>query len=260
MKSDDLSSIAITTAPAGMSEVEWQLRVDLAACYRLFHHFRMTDLIYNHISARVPGPDQHFLINPYGLMYEEVTASSLVKVDVQGKVIHDPLGMGVNPGGFTIHSAVHMARHDVQCVMHTHTAATIAVATMECGLLGLTQHAMRFMDRIAYHRYDGIFFTDEERQRLKQGLGDKMVMLLRNHGTLVCGRSVGEAFDTMYYLERACQSQVTLMSCGQALVHPSPEAAQQVALAFESPKRQGGDKTWPAMLRLVQREYPDYCR
>jgi len=131
-----------------VSPQEWQLRQDLAACYRLFHHFRLTDLIYNHISVRVPGPDDHFLINPYGLGYDEVTARTLVKVDVDGKVLFDPLDMGVNPGGFTIHSAVHMARPDVACVMHTHTPATVAVATMACGLLPLTQHAMRFTGRM----------------------------------------------------------------------------------------------------------------
>ncbi|MEI7783128.1 MAG: class II aldolase/adducin family protein [Betaproteobacteria bacterium] len=245
-------------APAGMSPDEWHLRLDLAACYRLFHHFRFTDLIYNHISARVGGEHEHFLINPYGLMYDEVTASSLVKVDVNGRVIEDPLGLGVNPGGFTIHSAVHRARPDVLCVMHTHSAATVAVATMECGLLPLTQHSMRFTGRIAYHDYEGIYFTDEERQRLQANLGQRMVMLLRNHGSLVCGRSISDAFDTMYYLERACQLQLSLLASGRKLVEPAPEVAEQVAAVFESPTRQGAQKTWPAMLRLLEREQPDY--
>lgn len=244
--------------PAGISPEEWQVRLDLAACYRLFHHFRLTDLIYNHISARVPGKEDHFLINPYGLLYEEVSASILVKVDVDGKVIEDPLGLGVNPGGFTIHSAVHMARPDVLCVMHTHTAASVAVATMECGLLPLTQHAMRFTGRIAYHAYDGVFFTDEERQRLQANLGQRMVMLLRNHGSLVCGPTIAQAFDTMYYLERACQLQLALLGSGQKLVQPEPGAAEQVAQVFEAPTRQGGAKAWPAMLRLLDREQPGY--
>lgn len=237
---------------------EWQVRVDLAACYRLFHHFRFTDLIYNHISARVPGQEDHFLINAYGLMYDEVTAGNLVKVDVDGKVICDPMGLGVNPGGFTIHSAVHMARPDVQCVMHTHTPATVAVSTMECGLRPLTQHAMRFTNRIVYHDYEGVHFSDEERKRLQSSLGQGMVMLLRNHGTLVCGRSIPEAFDTMYYLERACQLQMTLLASGQTLIEPDPRVAEQVARVFESPKREGGRKTWPAMLRLLEREHADY--
>lgn len=258
MKSENLNAMTGASPAEGVSAQEWQVRLDLAACYRLFHHFRLTDLIFNHISARVPGREDHFLINPYGLMYDEITASSLVKVDVDGKVLKDPLGMGVNPGGFTIHSAIHMARHDVQCVMHTHTAATIAVATMECGLLPLTQHAMRFTNRVAYHRYDGAVFTDEERRRLQAGLGDRLVMLLRNHGTLVCGRTIPEAFDIMYHLERACQAQVTLMSTGQKLSEPSPGAAEQVAQLYESPTRKGGEKAWPAMLRLLERDYPGY--
>ena len=258
MKIDSLATIERPQPPAGISPEEWQVRLDLAACYRLFHHFRFTDLIYNHISARVPGREEHFLINPYGLMYEEVTASSLVKVDVDGKVIEDPLGLGVNPGGFTIHSAVHRARPDVLCVMHTHTAATVSVATLECGLLPLTQHAMRFTNRIAYHDYEGIYFTDEERKRLQANLGQRMVMLLRNHGTLVCGRSIPEAFDTMYYLERACQLQMTLLASGQKRVEPAAEVAEQVASVFESPTRKGGEKTWPAMLRLLDREQPGY--
>ena len=254
----DTKAPARPPAPAGMPADEWELRLDLAACYRLFHHFRFTDLIYNHISARVGGAHEHFLINPYGLMYNEVTASSLVKVDVDGRVIEDPLGLGVNPGGFTIHSAVHRARPDVLCVMHTHTAATVAVATMAEGLLPLTQHAMRFTGRIAYHDYEGIYFTDAERQRLQANLGQRMVMLLRNHGSLVCGRSIADAFDTMYYLERACQLQLSLLASGRKLVEPVPEVAEQVAAVFESPKREGGRKTWPAMLRLLQREQPDY--
>lgn len=258
MKIENPAGIARPNPPAGVAADEWQVRLDLAACYRLFHHFRFTDLIYNHISARVPGKEDHFLINPYGVLYEEVTASSLVKVDVDGKVIDDPLGMGINPGGFTIHSAIHMARPDVLCVMHTHTAATVAVATMECGLMPLTQHAMRFTNRIAYHAYEGVYFTDDERRRLQANLGQRMVMLLRNHGTLVCGRSVPEAFDTMYYLERACQLQLTLLASGQKLVHPETGAAEQVASVFESPTRKGGEKTWPAMLRLLDREQPGY--
>jgi len=244
--------------PADITDAEWQVRVDLAASYRLLHHFRMTDLIYNHISARLPGAHDRFLINPYGLLYEEVTASSLVVIDQQGTVIRDTTGLGVNPGGFTIHSAVHMARPDVACVMHTHTAATLAVATMQRGLLPLTQQAMRFTDRIAYHDYEGIYFTDDERRRLQASLGDRQVMLLRNHGTLVCGRTISEAFDVMYYLERACQAQVSLLSLGEPLVAVPPAVATQVAEVFEAPSRAAPAKIWPAMLRMLDRIDPSY--
>ena len=173
-------------------------------------------------------------------------------------VLDDPTGMGVNPGGFTLHSAVHMARHDLQCVMHTHTAATIAVGVMERGLLPLTQHAMRFTDRIAYHSYEGIYFTDEERKRVQVALATKKVALLRNHGTLVCGRDIPEAFDLMYHLERACQAQVSLLSTGEKLVYPQDGVAQQVASVYEAPSRKGGAKIWPAMLRMLDRIDPSY--
>lgn len=244
--------------PNRYSDAEWQVRLDLAACYRLFHHFRMTDLIYNHISARVPGSGERFLINPYGLMYEEVTASCLVEVDSEGHILRDDTGLGINPGGFTIHSAVHKARPDVMCVMHTHTAATLAVSTMKRGLLPITQQAMRFTNRIAYHDYEGVYFHDGERQRLQASLGQRMVMLLRNHGTLVCGRTISEAFDTMYYLERACQAQVSILSMGEELVEPPLAVGEQVASVFDSPNRAAPAKIWPAMLRLLDRTDQSY--
>ena len=247
-----------TRRPAGIGDAEWQVRVDLAAAYRLLHQYRMTDLIYNHISARVPGAHDRFLINPYGLLYEEVTASSLVEVDADGKVHRDLTGMGVNPGGFTIHSAVHAARPDVGCVIHTHTAATLAVATMKEGLLPLTQMAMRFTRRVAYHDYEGVYFTDDERRRLQASLGDRNVMLLRNHGTLACGRTISEAFDVIYYLERACQAQVSLLALGRELVAPPIQVGEQVASVFESPTRAAPAKIWPAMLRMLDRIDPSY--
>ncbi|MEN9775351.1 MAG: hypothetical protein RL322_2421 [Pseudomonadota bacterium] len=243
---------------AGIGEAEWQVRVDLAASYRLLHHFRMTDLIYNHISARVPGTQDQFLINPYGMLYEEITASCLVEVDASGRILRDETGLGINPGGFTIHSAVHLARHDVFCVMHTHTAATLAVSTMQRGLLPLTQQAMRFTGRIAFHDYEGVYFHDDERKRLQASLGYRMVMLLRNHGSLVCGRTISEAFDTLYYLERACQAQVTMLSLGEALVEPPIEVGEQVAAVFDSPSRAAPAKIWPAMLRMLDRIDPSY--
>ena len=237
---------------------EWRVRVDLAACYRLFDHFRMTDLIYTHISARVPGRHDHFLINPFGLMFDEITASCLVKVDVDGNVIEDSTGMGINPGGFTIHSAVHMARPDVQYVMHTHTAAGIAVASMERGLLPLTQHAMRFTNRLARHHYEGVHFTDGERRRLQANLGQRTVMLLHNHGLLVCHSSVVEAFDEVYYMERACQAQVTLLSLGEKLIDPGMAVGEQVAGYMEKQGRKSPQKAWDALMRLLDRSDPSY--
>jgi ribulose-5-phosphate 4-epimerase/fuculose-1-phosphate aldolase len=243
----------------GISDEEWAVRVDLAACYRLFHHFRMTDLIFTHLSVRVPGKEEHFLINPYGLLFDEITASSLVKVDMDGKVISDTTGLGINPGGFTIHSAVHMARPDIMCVMHSHTAAGIAVSCMKEGLLPLTQHSMRFHGRLAYHDYEGVHFTDGERWRLRESLGDrKLAMILRNHGLLACGRSIPEAWDVMYYLERACQAQVTLMGTRAELNQPAEGVAEQVAQAFEDPGRKANARIWPTLLRLLDRIDPGY--
>src|ERR1043166_303562 len=260
MKTDAFVSATAPPPAPGMDPEEWRVRIDLAACYRLFNHFGWTDLIFNHISVCVPGQHDQFLINAFGLMYDEVTASNLVKVDVDGNVISDVTGMVVLPGGFTIHSAVHMVRRDAKCVMHTHTPATIAVSAMERGLMRLSQHAMRFTNRVAYHNYDGAFFNDEERRRLQANLGDKMVMFLRNHGSLVCGKSIEEAFDTMYYLERACQAQVTMLSTGEKLVEPQLSVGDQVAGMFESPgrKKKGGVQIWPAMMRLLDRTDQSY--
>ena len=244
--------------PAGIADDEWQTRVDLAACYRLFHYYRMTDLIYNHISARIPGSHDRFLINAYGLMYDEICASNLVVVDTEGKVLRDPTGLGINPGGFTIHSAVHAARPDVFCVMHTHTPATVAVSCLQRGLMPLTQQAMRFTGRIATHAYEGIVFTDDERRRLIASLGNQRVMLLHNHGSLVCGRSIVEAFDIMYYLERACQAQIGAMAGNAELIECAPAVAEKVALQFARPNRESRVKHWPAMLRLLDRTDSSY--
>ena len=244
--------------PADYPADEWEARINLAACYRLFAHFKMTDFIYTHISARVPGQSDQFLINAHGMMFEEITASSLVKVDVDGKVLHDTTGFGINPGGFTIHSAVHMARHDIACVMHSHTPDGIAVACQKDGLLPLTQHSMRFHNRMAYHDYEGVHFTDAERVSLQASLGEKKVMLLRNHGLLVAGASIPEAFDLMYYLERACQIQTRLQSCGAAIVHPRTDVVEQVGRSFERPTRQSQQKGWTALARMLDRVDPSY--
>ena len=241
-----------------MSAAERRARVELAACYRLVAYYRMTDLIYTHISARVPGRSPRFLINPYGLMFDEITASNLVTVTLDGAVVDDPAGFGINPAGFVIHSAIHRARHDVGCVIHTHTAAGLAVAAQKHGLLPLTQHAMRFTNRIAYHDYEGVALDLPEQRRLVRDLGQRNVMILRNHGLLACGASVAEAFDLMYYLERACQAQIGAMAGGAALSIPKRAVARKVARQFARPGRTAPGNAWTALLRLLDRIDPAY--
>lgn len=234
-----------------VSPEEWALRKDLAAAYRLASHFRMTDHIYTHFSARVPGAGNAFLVNAYGLMFHEITASNLVKVDLDGQVLLDETGMGANPAGFIIHSAIHAARHDAACVMHTHTAAGIAVSAQRHGLLMISQHATRFHNRIAYHAYRGVVLDDFERPLLIESLGGKSAMILHNHGLLACGASVADAFDTLYYLERACQAQVAALAGGAELIVMSDDVAERTAEQFDNPNRPSRFKQWPAMLRLV---------
>lgn len=240
------------------SGAEWRVRVDLAACYRLVAHFRMTDLIYTHISARMPGRAPRFLINPYGLMFDEITASCLVTVTLDGRIVDDPTGLGINPAGFVIHSAIHGARHDVGCVIHTHTAAGLAVAAQKRGLLPLSQHAMRFTDCLAYHDYEGVALDLPEQRRLVRDLGRHNVMILRNHGLLACGATVAEAFDRIHYLERACQAQVGAMAGGVPLTIPKPAVARKVAQQFARPGRTAPGNAWSALLRLVDRLDPSY--
>jgi ribulose-5-phosphate 4-epimerase/fuculose-1-phosphate aldolase len=240
------------------SGTEWRARVDLAACYRLVAHFRMTDLIYTHISSRLPGRAPRFLINPYGLMFDEITASCLVTVTLNGRIVDDPTGLGINPAGFVIHSAIHGARHDVGCVIHTHTAAGLAVAAQKRGLLPLSQHAMRFTDCLAYHDYEGVALDLPEQRRLVRDLGRHDAMILRNHGLLACGATVALAFDRIHYLERACQAQVGAMAGGVPLTIPKPAVARKVARQFARPGRTAPGKAWSALLRLVDRLDPSY--
>lgn len=252
--------------PASMNPLEWRARVDLAACYRLAAHYGWTDLIYTHISARVPGPDEHFLLNPFGWMFEEVTASSLVKVDVHGNIV-SPTPHRIHPAGFVIHSAIHQARPDVLCVMHSHTRAGMAVSMMECGLLPLSQHAMLFEGRVAYHDSEGLALDIDERTRLARDLGDKPVMILRNHGTLVAGGSVGEAFSMMWHLEKAMQAQIDALASGQTLTRPSAEVARATAAngftnkamsQYDDGQSPMGRLEWPALLRKLDRMDPSY--
>src|SRR5881227_846905 len=224
-----LDSLDIPSLEGKVSDEEWAIRVDLAAAYRMVAAYGWDDLIFTHLSARIPGPEHHFLLNPYNLMFEEVTASSLVKVDVNGNPV-DPTPFITNPAGFTIHSAIHMAREDAHAVMHLHTPAGQAVAAHSEGLLPLTQTAMLIRNDVAFHDYEGVAVDLGERERLVADLGIRNAMILRNHGTLAIGKNVGECFVRLYFLERACQAQIMALSAGEAINNPpqgSPEITAQ---------------------------------
>jgi len=249
-------------APAGISAEEWAVRCDLAALYRLVAHYKMTDFIYTHISARVPGPEHHFLINQFGVMFHEMKASDLVKVDLDGNVIAtDGESRRVNAAGFTIHSAIHMAREDLTCVVHTHTAAGIAVSAQKQGLLPISQHALKFYGHLAYHGYEGIALDLDERERLVADLGEHRAMILANHGLLVGGRTIPEAFQNIYYLERACQAQVAAMAGGAELILPPEEVRLHTAAQFNRPGEDAlshYEWAWGSALRLIENDRPDY--
>lgn len=251
---------------AEQAMTEQRLREELAACYRLIAHFRMSDLIFTHISVRLPGPEHHFLINPYGLMFDEITASSLVKINQEGhKVESSP--HPVNPAGFVIHSAIHSAREDAQCVLHTHTKAGCAVAALKCGLLPVNQISLEFYGRVAYHDYEGIALDLDEQKRLVHDFGDKSVLMLRNHGLLTVGETPGQAFMRMYYLEKACEMQLAAQACGE-LILPPAAVCEHTERQFNDPGRplQEGELNdpdamqlaWAALLRLLERVAPDY--
>ena len=238
-----------------VSAEEWELRVNVAAAFRLVAHFGWDDIVFTHISARVPGPDTHFLINPYELMFHEITASSLVKVDLDGAVVL-PGAFSFNPAGFTIHSAIHAAREDAGCVMHLHTKCGVGVSCQEDGLLPVSQTAL-VLGHIAYHDFQGIALNHDERPDLVRDLGDANVMILRNHGTLVVGRTVPEAFRWMYTTERACEQQVAAQSGGARLRMP-PDAAV-ATIREQARNRTGAAKLiWPPLLRLLDARYPGF--
>ena len=253
----DLSQLQVPSLRSSVSPQEWQTRVDLAACYRLVHHYRMDDLVYNHISARVPGEEGHFLINAYGMTYDEITASSLVKIDFDGRVVRDSgTGYGINQAGFVIHSAIHRARPDVACVIHTHTPAGMAVSAMDCGLLPLTQNSM-FFSSVGSHAYEGPAVDLDEQKRLVADLGDSVAMLLKNHGLLAVGATIPEAFITMYWFERACQAQVFALSTKCSL--PEPSTIKTTNDRYKPGRRRKiGELEWAGLLRLVERRYPGF--
>ncbi len=241
-----------------VSPEEWQIRVDLAACYRLVAAFGWSDLVFTHITARLPGPDHHFLINPYGMMFDEITASSLVKIDLDGNKVQET-PFPVNPAGFTIHSAIHAAREDAICVLHTHSLNGVAVSAQEAGVLPLSQQSIFVLNSLAYHDYEGLALNDDEKPRLVADFGDKNYLMLRNHGLLTVGKTIADAFLNMYIFEAACTVQVRAMAGGAALraIQPSiiANAMEQARVVTKS---LGGLLAWPALLRKLEREDASY--
>jgi ribulose-5-phosphate 4-epimerase/fuculose-1-phosphate aldolase len=236
---------------------EWQARLELAAAYRLVAHYGWTHLIANHISLRVPGTTDAFLINPYGLLYEQITASSLIKIDVNGKKL-DESPCDANEAGFVIHSAIHMARPDLHSVLHTHTVAGQAVSALDSGLMALNIGSLRFYNRIAYHDFEGVALEIGERERIARDLGGHKCMILRNHGLLTAGETVGEAFSLMYHLEKSCQVQMMMLAANAKFSAPSPEMCERAARQFTDSGRAQGVREWPALFKLAESLDPSF--
>lgn len=244
---------AVASIKDNVSAEEWQARTDLAAVYRLVALYGWDDLIFTHISARVPGEEGHFLINPYGFLFEEITASSLVKVNLQAEIISDTPYF-INPAGFTIHSAIHAARHDVACVLHTHSLHGVAISTQKDGLLPLSQQSLFPLSSLAYHGYEGIALNEDEKPRLVADLGTKNFMILRNHGLLTCGRTIAEAFLFMYLLDSSCRIQLLSQSGSKELVTIPPPILEGISAQVEIVTRgMGADLAFPALLRKLDR-------
>jgi ribulose-5-phosphate 4-epimerase/fuculose-1-phosphate aldolase len=242
-----------------VSPEEWQLRVDLAAAYRLVVQYGWSDLVFTHISARIPGPEHHFLINPYGLMFDEITASSLIKVDQQCNKLNDS-PFPVNPAGFTIHSCIHDGRSDVGCVLHTHSRAGVAVSAQKCGLLPISQQSTFVIPQLAYHDYEGVALRPDEQPRLQADLGQANYLMLRNHGLATMGATVAEAFLAMYQFESACAIQLSAQAGGE-LIHVNPLIMQNMPAVIQAvTKGQGAGIVWPALLRKLDRLDPSYKR
>ncbi|WP_022956317.1 class II aldolase/adducin family protein [Perlucidibaca piscinae] len=242
-----------------VSDEEWQLRCDLAACYRLVAAYGWSDLVFTHISVRLPGPEHHFLINPYGLMFDEITASSLIRIDADCNVIGES-PFPVNPAGFVIHSAIHEAREDAQCVLHTHTRAGVAVSAQRDGVLPISQQSTFVLASLAYHDYEGVAFRPDEKPRLQADLGQANFLMLRNHGLLTCGRSIADAFLHMYVFESACQIQLAAQAGGSELIAVDPRIVAGVAEAMRvQTGGLGGAFVWPALLRKAERLDPGYA-
>jgi ribulose-5-phosphate 4-epimerase/fuculose-1-phosphate aldolase len=248
----------ITDVRSKVSEAEWKLRVDLAACYRLVAAYHWDDLIFTHISARVAGPEHHFLINPYGMMFEEITASSLVKIDLQGKKLLDS-PYEINPAGFTIHSAIHEARDDAKCVLHTHSLNGIAVSATQEGVLPLSQQATFVLSSLGYHDYEGIALNPDEKPRLVRDLGDKTFLMLRNHGLLTAAPTIADAFLAMYLFESTCAIQLRAQSTGAPLIAIEPKVLDTATMMARMVTRAGGGGlAWPGLLRKLDRADPSF--
>ncbi len=255
-----VNAMQIEPLKGSVSDAEWQARVDLAAAYRLCESHGMSDMIYTHISARVPDSPDHFLLNPNGMLFGEITASCLLKVGMDGSIAYKPdLPYGLHPAGFTIHSGLYRARPDVMGIMHTHTIAGMAVSALKCGLLPLTQTATRFFGRIAYHDFRGPERDPSEREALAASLGELNYMILKNHGMITVGETVAEAFIAMWGMERSCQAQLAAMACNTELDMPTPEiVARSAAMYAPGASRRYGLLEWPALLRKLDRTDPGY--
>ena len=251
-----VASASVRNRKLNIDPAEWEQRVNLAACYRLVEHFGWTDLIYTHISARVPGEPGHFLLNRFGLLFDEVTASNLIKVDLDGNLVEEP-DAPMHQAGFVIHSAIHGGREDVDCVIHTHSKAGVAVAAMKDGLLPLSQHAQLFTGRVSYHDYEGLAIDIDERQRLVRDLGGNPVMILRNHGLLAVGTTIPLAFSNLFNLQFACETQVLAMAGNATLNLPPPGVAEHTAKLAAAPEAPFGTE-WPGLLRKLDRMDPSY--
>lgn len=247
------------TAEAAMTDAEWNLRVDLAACYRLVAHYGMDDLTATHVSARVPGKEEHFLLNPFGWMFSEITASSLVKVDLDGVIVQDTPHV-INPAGFVIHSAIHAARPDAKCVLHTHTVAGMAVSSMREGVLPLNQKAARFYNRTAYHDFGGSSQDMSARERLVRDVGDKNYVVLRNHGLIVCGATISQAFRGMHSLEKVCQTQLSIMASGGTPILLDADMLDFMGNQFarDATPSAARPDAWPSLLAMLDRINPGF--
>ena len=238
------------------SSEEWLNRVNLAACYHLADHFQMTDIIWNHITAKTSPNKETFLINPFGLRYDEVRASNLVEITMEGNVVHGE--SKINDTGFIIHGAIHKTRKDINCIMHTHSRAGLAISSLKDGLRPMIQDAAIFYNRISYHDWEGMSTNEEECERLSKSLGKNNAMILRNHGLLTCGQNIPEAFMLMYYLDRACKNQIDVLSTGMEPIIPSDNIMEYAAGQYEDPRFQLGKNEWPALLRLLDKKESIY--
>ena len=255
---DTPKALKIPSLANEVSPEEWRTRVDLAAAYRLVAEFKWDDLVFTHITARVPGSEDQFLINPYGMFFDEITASSLVKIDVHDNKL-DESPFPVNPAGFVIHSAIHSARHDAHCVLHTHTLNGVAVSAQKHGVLPISQHSIFVLASLAYHDYEGVALRDDEKPRLVRDLGDKNYLMLRNHGLLTLGPTVADAFMAMYFFETTCNMQVRAMAGGSELTRVEPQIiATAIQQAAQATKGQGAQLVWPGLLRRLDRKDPSY--